>query len=443
MKRYAEYKDSGIEWIGEIPNNWELRKLNSIAETITDFVASGSFASLNENVKYLDSEDYAMLVRTVDLSGSTDRNKVFIDKKAYDYLSNSNLFGGELILSNIGSVGNVYYYTPIYKFASLAPNAIMLRMNECTKFYYYWFLAPFANDELKLIGSSAVQLKFNKTQLRALSVIHPPIATQQAIADYLDRKTEGIDSLISDKQMLIDLLHEKRQATISETVTKGLDKTAKMKDSGINYLGIMPEQWTVKNLRYVGTCQNGLSKGGKYFGTGYPFVSYSDVYKNIELPQEVEGLADTSDSERKNCSVVEGDVFFTRTSETVEEVALTSTCMKTIENATFAGFLIRFRPFQNILDKNYSKYYFRSQLHRLFFVKEMNLVTRASLSQELLKELPVLLPNLNEQAEIADYLDHKTSQIDSLISDITEQIERLKEYRQSIISEVVTGKVAV
>lgn len=79
----------------------------------------------------------------------------------------------------------------------------------------------------------------------------------------------------------------------------------------------------------------------------------------------------------------------------------------------------------------------------MFFVKEMNLVTRASLSQELLKELPVLLPNLNEQAEIADYLDHKTSQIDSLISDITEQIERLKEYRQSIISEVVTGKVAV
>ena len=120
-------KESGIEWIGEIPKDWEVRKLNAVSDTITDFVASGSFASLNENVKYLDETDYAMLIRTVDLSNKRSTKPVYINKHAYNYLSNSNLFGGEIILSNIGSVGSVFIYEPMYERASLAPNAITLR----------------------------------------------------------------------------------------------------------------------------------------------------------------------------------------------------------------------------------------------------------------------------------------------------------------------------
>ncbi|MCI9296691.1 MAG: restriction endonuclease subunit S, partial [Lachnospiraceae bacterium] len=131
MNTYSKYKDSGKEWIGKIPEHWERRKLSSIAKRITDYVASGSFASLNENVQYLDEPDYAMLVRTVDLSGtSADALKVYVDKHSYDFLNNSNLFGGELILSNIGSVGSVFIYEPMYQRATLAPNAILIDMEE-------------------------------------------------------------------------------------------------------------------------------------------------------------------------------------------------------------------------------------------------------------------------------------------------------------------------
>lgn len=113
---------------------------------------------------------------------------------------------------------------------------------------------------------------------------------------------------------------------------------------------------------------------------------------------------------------------------------------KTIEQATFAGFLIRVRPFKNIIFDGFSKYYFRSDIHRKFFVKEMNLVTRASLSQELLKKLPIILPPLAEQQEIASYLDDKCAKIDEYITKKQEVIEKLTAYKKSLIFEVVTGK---
>jgi type I restriction enzyme, S subunit len=210
------------------------------------------------------------------------------------------------------------------------------------------------------------------------------------------------------------------------------------KESGAEWIGSIPKHWHVKRLRYMGTCQNGVSNGADYFGSGYPFVNYTDVYANSELPKVVIGLAKSTDSDRINYSVKAGDVFFTRTSETIEEIGIASTCFNSIDNAIFSGFLIRFRPFINLLFQSFSKYYFRSQLHRLFFVKEMNLVTRASLSQELLKRLPVLVPPLDEQELIAHFLDRKTSQIDALIAKKEALLEKLDEKRTALISHAVT-----
>ena len=291
--------------------------------------------------------------------------------------------------------------------------------------------------------SYGMRFSYNFQQFGALPIAVPPIDTQRRIADFLDDKCGKIDRYIEKQQQIIDKLKEYKQAVITETVTKGLDPDAPMKDSGIEWIGMIPEHWNIRRLRYLGSCLNGISKGGEFFGDGFPFVSYGDVYRNMELPQKVEGLVQTTESEREWYSVKEGDVFFTRTSETIEDVAIASTCMQTIENATFAGFLIRFRPNTNLLTKEFSKFYFRSDKHRLFFVKEMNLVTRASLSQELLKRLPILLPPIKEQQEIAHLLESKCSEIDSAISKQTVIIEKLTGYKKSLIYEAVTGKLEV
>lgn len=151
----------------------------------------------------------------------------------------------------------------------------------------------------------------------------------------------------------------------------------------------------------------------------------------------------STEKDRISYSVRRGDVIFTRTSETLEEIGLASTCLMDIEDATFAGFLIRFRPFASVLHPEFSKYYFRSSKLRFFFVNEMNIVTRASLSQELLKKLPVLLPPIEEQIKIAKKLHEQEVIFEKLIENAFNAIQLMQERRTALISAVVTGKIDV
>ncbi len=215
----VKLKDSGIKWVGKIPEHWNVSKMKYACSKITDFTASGSFADLAANVTYLDSPDYAMLIRTADLSKKREVQPIYIDKHAYEYLSNSNLFGGEILLSNIGSVGDVYYFEPLYEKCSLAPNAIMAISKKSSRYLYYFLSMPSATEELRQIGGNAVQQKFNKTQLRQLACIAPPFEEQKAIASCLDEKCSEIDSAIEDKQKQLETLEDYKKSLIFEYVT--------------------------------------------------------------------------------------------------------------------------------------------------------------------------------------------------------------------------------
>jgi len=292
-------------------------------------------------------------------------------------------------------------------------------------------------------GIRVNQWDLDPGEFQRVELLLPEKDEQINIFQFLDHETAKIDTLIEKQQQLIKLLKEKRQAVISHAVTKGLNPDAPIKNSGVEWLGEVPAHWSVKALRFLGTCQNGINIGAEFFGSGYPFVSYCDAYKNEALPDEVTGLVQSSELDRKSYSVIEGDVLFTRTSETIDEIGFASTCLKLIERAVFAGFLIRFRPKENVLHPKFSKYFFRNELLRAFFIKEMNLVTRASLSQGLLKRLPVLLPSLEEQKEIAEYLDEKTAVFSKLMENAEAAIELIQERRTALISAAVTGKIDV
>lgn len=421
-------KDSGIEWIGQIPDDWELTTYRRV---------------FNRRKEY-DNNDKQILSLTI--QGVKEKNENY-GKMAEDFTGHQIVKKGDLIftprdfdatpiLSGIapcdGCISNLYFV--------LYPNNV--QEIHIPFFNYFMWGVKWGGDIWKRL-SYGMRFSYNFQQFGSLPTVLPPVKVQHHIADFLDDKCGKIDRYIEKQQKIIEKLKEYKQAVITEAVTKGLNPDVPIKDSGIEWIGEIPEHWEIRRLRYLGTCVNGISKGGEFFGSGYPFVSYGDVYKNMELPVEVSGLIETTESERVWYSVKEGDVFFTRTSETIEEVAFTSTCMKTINNATFAGFLIRFRPTTDLLTKEFSKYYFRSSKHRLFFVKEMNLVTRASLSQELLKRLPVLLPSSEEQKKIAEFLDRKCSEIDVAISRKQSVIEKLNEYKKSLIYEAVTGKVYI
>ena len=438
MKRYPEYKDSGVEWIGEIPKDWNTVPLTKYLESIIDY--RGRTPEKTERGRFLVT---AKNIRNGQIDYEISQE--FTSEDEYQRLMTRGrpkigdvLFTTEAPLGEVANVDDVSI--------ALAQRIIKFRpKSDLLNPYFlkYWLLSYSFQSDLQryATGSTAQGIKASKLCLLKLNI--PPLKEQTQIANFLDRKTEQIDELTRIKERQIQLLQEQRTALINQAVTKGLDLSVEMKPSGVEWIGEIPAHWRIIKLRYLGILQNGISKGSDAFGLGYPFLSYGDVYNNETLPLQVEGLVKSTKADRERYSVLERDIFFTRTSETIEDIGISSTCMKTIENCVFSGFLIRFRNTSQILTKELSKYYFSSHLPRIFLAREVNIVTRSSLSQESLKRLPVLLPPLSEQTQIANFLNHKTQQIDKLISTENQKIQLLKEYRQSLISEAVTGKIDV
>lgn len=437
----SEMKDSGIEWIGEIPKDW---KRTSLLNLLRCKISDGPHETpslIDEGIPFI-SVDSLGENQNIDFS----KVKRFISEEDYiEYNKKANLEKGDILFSKAATIGKTAIVRD-EKFMVWSPLAI-IKANEkiCNNKYIYYLL----NCEqlikyVSLLGGYNTQINVGMRTLEKAFVPFPNIEEQNKIAGYLDDKCDKIDKMIAREQEEIEKLKEYKQSIITKTVTKGINEIVECRKSKFEYLGKIPSHWKEIKLRYLGKCTNGISKSAEFFGTGYPFVSYGDVYNNIQLPTNVTGKVKVSEQERENYSVKYGDVFFTRTSETIEEVGFTSTCLKTIENAVFAGFVIRFRPNKlKKLNPRFSKYYFRSNIHRMYFVKKMNLVTRASLSQELLKGLPVLLPPLEEQEKIADYLEKKCNELNKLIGNSNIKIEKLKEYKKSLIFECVTGKKEV
>ena len=428
----VEMKNSGIEWIGNIPKNWNLKRIQFCLNEINE----KNIPTKTKQVLSLVKDKGVMLYEDKGNQGNKAKEDISQYKIAYPntlIVNSMNILIGSVGISKyLGCVSPVYY---------------IFKENENSDLRYINFIfntTEFQNELRKYAnGILEIRLRVSSSDIFKRKIPLPDKEIQTKIANFLVQKCFEIDALHTDIKRQVETLEEYKKSIITEEVTKGLNPNVKMKDSGISYIGNIPKHWKVTKLKYLGKCQNGISKSGEYFGNGSPFVSYGNVYKNYSLPQNVEGLIMSTKTEQNIYSVKYGDVFFTRTSETIEEIGFASTCLKSIDNSVFAGFLIRFRPTSNDLAPEFSKFYFRSDIHRKFFVKEMNLVTRASLSQNLLGRLPVLLPPLYEQQMIAKTLEKKCAKIDDAIEGKKEQLETLEQYKKSLIYEYVTGKKEV
>lgn len=430
-------KNSGVEWIGEIPDEWEVSKIFWLIDFINGYAFEGSSLSLDLDVP---------VIRIGNINDNRIDYESCLLYKEDKMLEEYSPYEGDILIAMSGATtGKIGIATNRKAYINQRVGIIRSVYNFFLK-YHFQLLA--FEEYIRLLSAGSAQSNISMKQIQDFIIPLPPKETQQRIATYLDKKCSKIEETIQNQQQVIEKLKAYKQSLITEAVTgkvkiengKVFGEYESYKDSGVEYLGKIPLDWNIKRLRYIGKCQNGISKGGEFFGSGYPFVSYGDVYNNLVLPETVSGLIESTHEEQENYSVKAGDIFFTRTSETIEEVGFTSVCLKTIEKATFAGFVIRVRPFTDELIPDYSKYYFSSDAHRRFFVKEMNLVTRASLSQDLLKRLPVLIPSKEKQKEIADYLDKKCTVIDTAIEQKQKLIEKLTEYKKSLIYECVTGK---
>lgn len=439
MKKYDKYKPTGSPWIGEIPEHWEVKKLSYIGGKITDFVASGSFADLRENVEYLDEPDHAMLVRTADLSQKGNTSPVYVSKESYTFLSNSNLFGGEIILPNIGSVGDVYIVPKdLYPYMTLAPNAIMLN-TDYNPYLYYYFLSKSGCEAIKNIAQGTTQSKFNKTELRALKVIIPPQSEQESIVAYLDEKCGSVDKVIAKQERRIALLKELKQSIISEAVTRGIIPDAPLRESGIEWIGKIPAHWEVKKIAHI----------FKTIGSGTtPSTSNSEYYC------EDDGMNWLQTGDLTDGEIIETTKHIT--DKAITDLNLKIYTKKSLVIAMYGASvgklgILKINTAVNqaccVLSNSteaetmYSFYSLLSAKKHLIALSVGG--GQPNISQDIIKRHKTPVPPLEEQKEIVDYIETKVKPIDQMIAKAVREIELLREYKQSIITEAVTGKIKV
>lgn len=431
-----EMKNSGIEWIGEIPVEWKINKMLRICSTITDYVASGSFASLAENVQYLDEPDYAMLVRTMDVSGKGYTGKpVYINKHSYDFLSNSNLFGGEIMLPNIGaSVGDVYIVPKLYEKMSLAPNSIMLRTTECDKYIYYYFLSDAGRLSLLDIAQSTAQPKFNKTDFRQIRVALPNKEQQNIIANFLDKKCAEIDAVIEKTKATIEEYKKLKQSVITEAITKGIRGNRPMKFSGNMWYGDIPVDWDIRKIKYMFRIKKDIA--GK---EGYTVLSITQkgiIPKNISNNE-----GQLADNYSKYQFATPGDFAMNHMD------LLTGW----VDVSKYNGVISPdYRVFVLCDTENNCKPYYLYLMQMCYFNKifyglgqGVSGMGRWRLQTDKFLNFTIPVPSFKEQQEISNYLETKCAEIDALITKKTNLLTELETYKKSLIYEYITGKKEV
>ena len=428
-----EMKDSGIFDGVEIPATWDIMKFGKVCSIVTDFVASGSFADLRENVPYLSEPDYAMLVRTTDLAKTArSEGKVYISKASYEFLSNSNLFGGEIVLPNIGSIGDVYVVPKLYERMSLAPNSIMFKTRYCDKYYYYYFLCKVGGLQLSEISQSTAMAKFNKTDLKQIRVFLPSLAEQQRIAEFLDRKCAEVDEMIGLQEQIIEELKAYKQSVITEAVTKGLNPDAPMRDSGIKWIKQIPCHWDIVTPKALFSQRKEKAKEGqKQLTSSQQYgILYQDEYSEITGNKVVVVIKDFDILKQVQAGdfVISMRSFQGGLEYSTKTGSISSAYVMLIPN----------------LDYVYPRFYrwlFKSICYINALQSTSNMVRDGQAMRfSNFAQVPLYQVPLKEQESIADYLDEKCADIDSLIQTKLSKIDSLKEYKKSIIYEYVTGK---
>ena len=434
---YPEYRDSGVEGLGQIPGHWEARRLknwlvtnrNVLPEnTDPDYefayvdigsVGTGRLLSKPERLRFAAAPSRARrVVRHQDTIVSTVRTYL----KAVWHVTEER---PDLIVST--------------GFAVLTPGP-----HAFAKFVSYVCQSESFTSCVSAESTGVSYPAIAEIKLEALPVGVPPLEEQCAIAEFLDRETARIDALVAKKEGLICQLRKKRTGLISHAVTKGLDPDAPMKESGVGWLGRIPEHWDVRRLKACAAVR--LSNVDKKSVEGERPVllcNYVDVYYHERIENGMNFMAATATRDQiRRFSLKQGDVLITKDSETWTDIAVPALVAEDLPEVLCGYHLALIRPRPDyvgaFLARALSAVGLRNQYH-----VAANGITRFGLTVDAITTGLFPSPPVEEQRAIADFLDRETGRIDGLIAKVEEGIERLREYRTAVISAAVTGQIDV
>ena len=419
MERYPKYKDSGVEWIGEIPEHWVVKKLKYVFE-------------FHDNKRIPLSAEIRgkMLSKQYDYygaSGIIDSVEDFIFDGVYILLGEdgANLLTRSTALA-FKVVGRFWVNNHAHILTPISENLdYFVHLLECI-------------DYTNSVSGSA-QPKLTAEALGTVDVILPPKSEQTTVANYLDHKTAVIDDLITQKERLVALYEEEKVAIINTAVTQGINPNVKLKDSGIDWLGQVPVHWEVKKLKYVGTIKYGLGQPPKLKFGGLPLIRATNVFRG-KIDEKDMIFVDPDDIPYDRDPVLkEFDIIVVRSGAYTADSAIIP---KKYEGA-ITGYDMVFRSSRNNDSKFIgfillSDYVLNSQL-----IPQSLRAAQPHLNREELGETLVLIPPMQEQTAIVQHIEAKTARLNAKISKTKKIVALQKEYRTALISEVVTGKIKV
>ena len=438
MQRYEAYKDSGVEWIGEIPAGWKTSKVRYLARCLN--------GDRGEN--YPSGEDMVdegiAFVTTESIHGlRVDFRKVKrITKERYETLGGVKLAIGDIVYCLRGSVG-LCSINFDEEAGTVASSLMVIRPIDCNaSWLLYAQNSEIAKAQLNEVMNGTCAANLSAESVSRFILPLPPLPEQQFIADYLDAKTAEIDSIASQTERSIELLREYRKSVISEAVTKGLDPDAPMKDSGVEWIGEIPAGWSLVKLGVVATKigSGKTPRGGAnvYHDEGITFLRSQNIYDTGLRLDDVAYISEEVDEEMSATRVFKGDVLLNITGGSIGRC-----CTYDLEaHANVNQHVCIIRPSGKALPK-WIRYFWNSNPGRTTVDIHQSGANREGLNFEQIASARIPLPSVNEQTKIVLYIDAKTAEIDSLIADKQRQVQLLREYRKSLISEAVTGKFKV
>lgn len=410
LEHYPQYKDSGVEWVGKIPKDWEIKKLDYYSEIVPGHPFNSDLFS-DEGIPLIRIRDLEKVETVIRWSGGIVE-EALVEKN--DIL--------------VGMDGD--FDVVVWKGDKALLNQRILKINskrQLKKEYLKYFL-HFPMKQINEITMSTTVKHLSISDVKKAAFPFPKLEEQTLIVSFLDKKTSEIDLTIEKDTRLIELLKEKRTALINHVVTKGLDPTVKMKDSGVEWIGEIPEDWDIKKIKFASNVimgQSPKSEDYNFEGIGEPFLQGNAEFGEIS-PNPVKYCNNAN----KFSEI--GDILISVRAPVGE------TNISDQKYAIGRG-LATIRTFDPL--KSYLWY--GIDVFKILFNYISSGSTYDAVSVDEVKSMQILIPSEQEQKEIAFFLDKKTSEIDLTIQKIQQNIELLEEYKKSLIHHVVTGKVDV
>lgn len=439
-----EMKDSGVEWIGEIPQNWNTVRLKYMLIADKNSMKVGPFGSQLKGTDFV-TEGIAVYNQRTVLDNEFDISNVFISKEKFDTLTGFEVQPLDILITTRGTIGKIAIVPEKVKQGIIHPCIIKFAVNDAMinrNLLKYIFNDTTVVIEQLILASNATTIPVVYSEpLKNVYLPLTDLEEQERILAFLDSKCSKIDVIIQKQQVIIDKLKEYKLSIITETVTKGLNPDVEMKDSGNTWFGYIPTHWDCVISRFVFEKVSDINHFmPESVDSGYPYLMIGDLKEHIsdiDFDNCKKISKEDFDCLKQKMKSQKGDVIFAR------YATIGTVCYVDIDIDFLVSYAcVTVRPNKELYGE-YLYYYFKSCAFRENVKQFINSNTQENVEIEALCKTKITIPPYKEQKMIANYLNEKSKKIDISIEKKRQIIDKLQEYKKSLIYEVVTGKKEV